>query len=50
MYIENARFDIKQAFAEGFDPDRIAAAFVESIGSTSLYPRSSTYAAAGTGP
>jgi hypothetical protein len=49
MNFHNARFDIKQAFAEGYDPDRIAAAFVESIGSTALYPGSSTFAAAGTG-
>lgn len=49
VYIENARFDIKQAFAEGYDPDRIAAAFVESIGSTALYPGQSGFAAAGTG-
>jgi hypothetical protein len=49
VIIENARFDIKQAFAEGYDPDRIAAAFVESIGSTALYPGQSGFAAAGTG-
>jgi len=49
MNFHNARFDIKQAFAEGFDPDRIAAAFVESIGSTALYPGQSGFAAAGTG-
>ena len=49
VIIENARFDIKQAFAEGYDPDRIAAAFVESIGSTAMYQGSSAYAAAGTG-
>lgn len=49
VYIENARFDIRQAFAEGFDPDRIAAAFVESIGATALYPGQSGFAAAGTG-
>jgi len=49
VYIENARFDIRQAFAEGFDPDRIAAAFVDSIGSTALYPGQSGFAAAGTG-
>jgi hypothetical protein len=49
VYIENARFDIKQAFAEGFDPDRIAAAFVEQIGSTALYQGQSSFAAAGTG-
>jgi hypothetical protein len=49
VIIENARFDIKQSFAEGYDPDRIAAAFVESIGSTALYPGQSGFAAAGTG-
>jgi hypothetical protein len=49
VIIENARFDIKQAFAEGYDPDRIAAAFVEQIGSTALYPGQSGFAAAGTG-
>jgi hypothetical protein len=49
VYIENARFDIRQAFAEGFDPDRIAAAFVEQIGSTALYQGQSSFAAAGTG-
>jgi hypothetical protein len=49
VVIENARFDIKQAFAEGYDPDRIAAAFVEQIGSTALYPGQSGFAAAGTG-
>lgn len=49
MNFHNARFDIKQAFAEGYDPDRIAAAFVESIGSTALYPGQSGFAAAGTG-
>jgi hypothetical protein len=27
----NARFDIKQQFAEGFDPDRIAVAFANGI-------------------
>jgi hypothetical protein len=49
MNFHNARFDIKQAFAEGYDPDRIAAAFVDSIGSTALYPGQSGFAAAGTG-
>ena len=49
VIIENARFDIKQSFAEGFDPDRIAAAFVEQIGSTALYQGQSSFAAAGTG-
>ena len=49
VIIENARFDIKQAFAEGYDPDRIAAAFVAQIGSTALYPGQSGFAAAGTG-
>jgi hypothetical protein len=49
VYIENARFDIRQAFAEGFDPDRIAAAFVDQIGSTALYQGQSSFAAAGTG-
>lgn len=47
VYIENARFDIKQAFAEGYDPDRIAAAFVDSIGSTTLFQGQSQIAAAG---
>jgi hypothetical protein len=28
----HSRFDIKQAFAEGFDPDRIAVAFADDIG------------------
>jgi hypothetical protein len=49
VIIENARFDIKQAFAEGYDPDRIAAAFVEQIGSTALYPGQSGFAGAATG-
>jgi hypothetical protein len=49
MNFHNARFDIKQAFAEGYDPDRIAAAFVDSIGSTALFPGQSGFAAAGTG-
>jgi len=49
VIIENARFDIKQSFAEGYDPDRIAAAFVEQIGSTALYPGQSGFASAGTG-
>jgi hypothetical protein len=48
VYIENARFDIKQAFAEGFDPDRIAAAFVEQIGSTTMYMGQSQFASATT--
>jgi hypothetical protein len=48
VLIENARFDIKQSFAEGYDPDRIAAAFVDQIGSTALYPGQSGFAAAGT--
>lgn len=49
VIIKNARFDIKQSFAEGYDPDRIAAAFVEQIGSTALYPGQSGFASAGTG-
>jgi len=49
VVIENARFNITQAFAEGYDPDRIAAAFVEQIGSTALYQGQSSFAAAGTG-
>lgn len=49
VYIENARFDIKQAFAEGYDPDRIAAAFVDSIGSTTMFQGQSQIAAAGMG-
>jgi hypothetical protein len=28
-----SRFDITQRFAEGFDPDRVASAFAEDIGS-----------------
>ena len=31
MNFPNARFDIKQSFAEGFDPDRVAVAFTDKI-------------------
>lgn len=31
-YFYNNRFDIKQEFAEGFDPDRIAVAFANDLG------------------
>ena len=37
VYIENARFDIKQNFAEGYDPDRIAIAFVDQIGAATAF-------------
>jgi hypothetical protein len=37
VVIENARFDIKQNFAEGYDPDRIAAAFVDQLGAATMY-------------
>ena len=33
----NARFDIKQNFAEGYDPDRIAIAFVDQIGAATAF-------------
>lgn len=33
MNFPNARFDIKQSFAEGYDPDRIAVAFQNELGS-----------------
>ena len=44
IHFHNARFDIKQAFAEGYDPDRIATAFVEQIGSTTMYMGQSQFA------
>ena len=50
VYIENARFDIKQNFAEGYDPDRIAIAFVDQIGAATAFRGSSGFAGmAGTG-
>jgi hypothetical protein len=39
----NARFDIKQNFAEGFDPDRIAAAFVDQLGAATMYRTQSAF-------
>lgn len=43
VVIENARFDIKQNFAEGYDPDRIAAAFVDQLGSATMYRTQSAF-------
>lgn len=43
VVIENARFDIKQNFAEGYDPDRIAAAFVDQLGSATMYRTASAF-------
>lgn len=43
VVIENARFDIKQNFAEGFDPDRIAAAFVDQLGAATMYRTQSAF-------
>jgi hypothetical protein len=40
----NARFDIKQNFAEGYDPDRIAVAFVDQIGAATAFRGSSGFA------
>jgi hypothetical protein len=40
---DNARFDIKQNFAEGFDPDRIAAAFVDQLGAATMYRTQSAF-------
>jgi hypothetical protein len=46
----NARFDIKQNFAEGYDPDRIAVAFVDQIGAATAFRGSSGFSGmAGTG-
>ena len=45
VYIENARFDIKQNFAEGFDPDRIAIAFVDQIGAATAFRGASGFSA-----
>jgi hypothetical protein len=47
----NARFDIKQQFAEGFDPDRIAVAFangVARLGEMKVYSQFSPAVGAGT--
>jgi hypothetical protein len=47
----NARFDIKQQFAEGFDPDRIAVAFANGIakmGEMKVYSQFSPAVGAGT--
>jgi hypothetical protein len=43
VVIENARFDIKQNFAEGYDPDRIAAAFVDQLGAATMYRTQSAF-------
>jgi hypothetical protein len=43
MNFPNARFDITQNFAEGFDPDRIAVAFANDISSLGEMRSSSTY-------
>ena len=43
VVINNARFDIKQNFAEGYDPDRIAAAFVDQLGAATMYRTQSAF-------
>jgi hypothetical protein len=43
VVINNARFDIKQNFAEGYDPDRIAAAFVDQLGAATMYRSQSSF-------
>lgn len=43
----NSRFDIKQEFAEGFDPDRIAVAFSESLGRLGEMKLQAAYAQVG---
>lgn len=50
VIIENARFDVRQNFAEGYDPDRIAAAFVDQLGAATMYRTQSAFSGApGTG-
>jgi hypothetical protein len=44
MNFPNARFDITQNFAEGFDPDRIAVAFANDLSSLGEMGSSSTFA------
>lgn len=45
--IQNARFDIKQSFAEGYDPDRIAVAFTDTLAKLGQYRGQSSFALSG---
>jgi hypothetical protein len=48
--IQNARFDIKQSFAEGYDPDRIAVAFTDTLAKLGQYRGQSSFSLAGAVP
>jgi hypothetical protein len=48
--IQNARFDIKQSFAEGYDPDRIAVAFTDTLAKLGQYRGQSSFALSGSIP
>jgi hypothetical protein len=48
--IQNARFDIKQSFAEGYDPDRIAVAFTDTLAKLGEYRGQSAFSLSGAMP
>lgn len=48
--IQNARFDIKQSFAEGYDPDRIAVAFTDTLAKLGEYRGQSSFSLTGAMP
>ena len=48
--IQNARFDIKQSFAEGYDPDRIAVAFTDTLAKLGEYRGQSAFSLTGAMP